>query len=152
MLAPMTGIHRVELESGYVVGSVNAWLIAVTGFDAEAVRCDRLVAYRSSLAESLHDLDGLVLPGHGASFEAPREVIARHLASHDAQAEKVLGLLDASEASTARRVAERLWPRTALTWPFLSACTVLGVLGWLEAERRVERTALEDGLVGYRSA
>ncbi|MDW5593152.1 MBL fold metallo-hydrolase [Conexibacter stalactiti] len=120
-------------------------------FAEEAARCARLLDYRRSLARSRGDLDGLVIPGHGDCFDAPRDVIDRHLAFQDLQAREALELFGRGETLTACALAERLWPRTALEWAFLSASTVLGLLGRLEAEEKLARVTLDDGRVGYRS-
>lgn len=122
----------------------------VTGFAAEARRCERLLRYRRSLAESLHDLDGLMIPGHGEPFDRPREVIGRHLAFQDEQARQVLDLFGCGETLSACAVAERLWPRTAFRWPFLSASTTLGVLGRLAAEERLAPVALDGDAIAWR--
>ncbi len=125
--------------------------IGVTdGFTAEAARCERLLTYRASLAASLRDLDGLTIPGHGEPFEHPREVIGRHLAFQDEQARQVLGLFGRGETLSACAVAGRLWPRTAFAWPFLSASTILGVLGRLAAEERLVQIALDGDAIAYR--
>jgi glyoxylase-like metal-dependent hydrolase (beta-lactamase superfamily II) len=123
---------------------------ALDRFSEEAARCERLVAYRRSLTASLDDLDGFVVPGHGAPFERPHEAIARHLAFQEEQARKVLDLFAPGEALSACAVAERLWPRTAFTWPWLSASTILGLLGWLAADERLVPTRLDGDLIGYR--
>lgn len=119
-------------------------------FSEEAARCERLVLYRRSLTASLDDLDGFVVPGHGAPFERPRDVIARHLAFQEEQARKVLDLFAPGKTVSACAVARRLWPRTAFTWPWLSASTILGLLGWLAAEERLVPARLDGDLIGYR--
>lgn len=125
--------------------------IGVTsGFAEEAARCERLLAYRDSLTASLDDLDGLMIPGHGEPFEQPRAVIGRHLAFQDEQARQVLGLFGAGETLSACAVAERLWPRTAFRWPFLSASTILGALGRLAAEERLAPVALDGAAIAWR--
>lgn len=123
---------------------------ATSRYAAEAARCERLLAYRDSLAASRDDLDGLMIPGHGEPFERPREEIGRHLAAQDEQAREVLGLFGAGETVSARAVAERLWPRTAFRWPFLSASTILGVLGRLAAEGRLTAVALDGDAIAWR--
>ncbi|MBB4663883.1 MBL fold metallo-hydrolase [Conexibacter arvalis] len=121
-----------------------------SGYAEEAARCERLVRYRRSLTASLADLDGFVVPGHGPPFERPREAIASHLAFQDEQARRVLDLFAPGEALSACAVARRLWPRTAFSWPWLSASTIVGLLGRLAADELLVPTPLADGVTGYR--
>jgi glyoxylase-like metal-dependent hydrolase (beta-lactamase superfamily II) len=96
--------------------------------------------YRASLQATEALPVDLVLPGHGAAFPDPAAVVARHLRRQERDVDRVLDRAG-REPLTAVELTRRLWPAVdgALTFVLLSA--VLGALGVLVAEGRMEHAA-----------
>lgn len=137
--------ERVAYAADHLLPHISSNPLAsrpLLGDDDPRARRSSLRAYLDSLALTAEEDLVEVRPGHGRVIDGHRHLIALRAEGHRERTEQVAVAMGPG-ASTAREIADGIWPGIAITQTFLTLCETLGALDLLEEAGRVRQ--VDDG-------